>query len=74
MRALVLIATLALASCASGPGYKQPQLVDSSLWPGQHQLAPEVVCEGSEDVPACSAEVRAERLAAGRNPEGASPR
>ena len=74
MRHLALIAALALASCAAGPRYKQPQLVDSSLWPGQHTMPAEQVCEGSEDVAACSAEVRAERIAAGRDPGPSSPR
>lgn len=66
MRALVLIALALLASCAA-PVARQPlKLADSPDWPGQHQMPAEDVCEGSEDLPACVAEVNAERLASPR--------
>lgn len=76
MRALVLIAALGLLTACSPmrPGRPDPVLADSPLWPAQHQMPAEQVCEGSEDVPACVREVEAERVAAGREAEPNSPR
>ena len=75
MRRLILIAAASLAACQPGiPDPAHHVLVDSPLWPGQHEMRAEEVCEGSEDVPACVREVETERVRAGRPAETQPPR